>query len=212
MDRLPRIMVVIATVSLLARCATTTITATWKDQGYSGGPFKKTVVIGLFKNLSTRQAVEECMAAELSRHGTGAVSSLAFMSPDQRYNYKAMEKLFEKNGIDGILIIKLMGISKKQKYHPGSNYFEPNLYYDMYNQHYIMYSMQHEPGYLDEKDYVRIQASLYANNTDKLVWRADTISVEEYQTQDGLTNPKAEAPVLAKVLHRGLAKSGLAKR
>lgn len=202
----------LVSLAMLAQCASISITATWKDSAYTTGPFKKIVVMALFNNLETRQAVETGMVAELKRHGNDAAPSLDFMAPNQKYAHAQIEKLLEKNGIDGILIIKLMGISKKQKYHPGSNYFQPNFYYDMYNEYYVMYSMRRDPGYIDEKDYVKIRASLFANSTDRMVWRAEMTAVEDYQTKEGLTNPKTEAPVLAKLVHANLVANGLAKR
>lgn len=198
-----------AAIIIPGSCSSTQITGVWKDENYKSGFFKKIVVVALFDNLTTRQTLEYSITSALKESGNDAVSSLKFMAPNVQYKYADMEKLFDQNGIDGILIINLKSIDKKQTYVQGSVYYAPEAYYYVYNSYYTMYTARQEPGYIDEKDIVTIQTNLYQNSNDKLIWSAESKTIESYQTKEGLVNPQQEGPEIAKLIINQLKTNGM---
>ena len=95
----------------LNSCTSASIQADWKDAKYKSVPFKKIVVIAMFKNLANRKAVEDILVSILRKKGTDAVPGLDLIGPDRIFKYKEMESVFARNKIDGILIIKLKSIN-----------------------------------------------------------------------------------------------------
>ncbi len=166
-------------MALFSACATTRLTAVWKDQRYAGGPFSTIAVIALFERLSNRQTFETLLVERLRASGTGAVAGLDFMAPDQRYDYAALEKKFSALGVDGILIVRLTSVERKQVYVPGGDTVFPETRYDKYaNYYYETYRQACDAGQVKETDIFIIESDLYANAGDRLVWRAETRSYE----------------------------------
>ncbi len=197
---------------LFTACATITVTAVWKDANYKKGPFNKVVVLALFKELQNRIQIENAVADQLGAGGTKAVPSLSIMNPDQEYKYREMERIFEKERIDGILIIKLKSKDAKQTYVEGENVYAPDLVLSPYYDYFIVhYHLIRTPGYIQEREIIRLESALYANSNDRLVWVAETKTLENYATEDGITSPGSEGRELAKLLFDKLRENGLIK-
>jgi hypothetical protein len=191
-------------------CSTTSLTAAWKDQNYKGGALKKIVVIALYKNLTNRENVENEIVNILTKAKIDAVPSLNIMAPNKKYKYEEMEKIFDGLKIDGILILKLKSIQKKEKVIPGSMHEIPNpLYNPYYNYYDLTYRTMYEPSYISETDTVFIESKLYTGDTDRLVWMAEMKLIENYSTQDGLTNPRKEGAEMGKLILNALGNGGL---
>ncbi|MCU0847618.1 MAG: hypothetical protein MUD12_06990 [Spirochaetes bacterium] len=201
-------------------CSSTKITATWKNGKYAGGPFKKIVVLALFKRLDSRETFEAFIAEELRKSGTDAIPSLSLVTPKQKYSYAAMEALFNKNNIDGIMILRTKGLDKNKKFVQGTNYYEPDVFYNpvsnpyysfYFNYYTVAYRNISTPGYYVEKDILSIECNLYANSDDTLAWSVMTKTVEPYQTEDGITDPPREAKEFARLILKNLRENGLIK-
>jgi hypothetical protein len=197
---------------VIMTCSSASLRAVWKDPSFKGGPFKKIVVIGAFKSLETRDSVEKTMVGMIKDRGGDAVPGLSIMAPDIKYQYNEMELLFQKNGIDGILIINLAGIRKKEKFIPGGEALDPEIVQMTYFDYFAVYRERLEPGRIQETDIVTIQAKLYQNDNDHLVWNAEMRLVESYQSEDGLTDPSREARVLGALITDNLVGAGLIAR
>ena len=198
-------LVILIIVLLNLSCISTKATTLWVDSGYTGGPPKKVVVIGLFRNLSSRKVFENEVSKLINvKSGTKAISSLDFMPPDVKYEYKNMENKFKEMGIDGILILRTKSVDKKTNYIPGKTYTVrktfPMYYYDYpsYHKYYIYtYEIIREPGYYEEAYIVSTESTLFLNADDKMIWMMEKNTTQKYETVDGITNPKQEATRLA---------------
>jgi hypothetical protein len=121
--RLILLAVIVSSIFLISSCVTASPDTTWVDTDYSGGPFKKIVVIGLFRNSTTRKEFENAVVKKINTgSGTEAISSLKIMPPDVLYEHGSMEKKFSDMGIDGILIIRTRSIENRSRYIPGESY------------------------------------------------------------------------------------------
>lgn len=190
-------------------CTTTKSVATWKDPAYNGGPLKKIVVIGVFKNLSSRKEFEEKIARKISENsGVEAVPSLRFLTPGVKYEHKNMEKVFSEKGFDGILIVRTKSVNNLSTYVPGGNSLVRNVQrinYPSYHNYYLVtWKTVREPAYFDEAYVVSTESSLFLNSNDKMIWTMEKSTKEKYRAEDGITTPKGESSVIAELILNNL--------
>ena len=65
-----------------AGCASTRITDSWSDPAYTGGPFKRVMVMAVTRNGSARRSFEDIFAAKLRATGIEAVPAYTRLSQD----------------------------------------------------------------------------------------------------------------------------------
>lgn len=189
----------------ISSCSTTKSLATWTDSEYKGGPLKKIVVIGVFKNLLSRKEFEEKIAKKINENsGVEAISSLKFMLPGVKYEYTKMEKMFSEKGFDGILIVRTKSVENRLVYVPSTNSLVTNVQkvnypnYSGYHNYYVYtWKNVREPAYFNESFIVSTQSSLFLNSNDKMIWTMENSTEENYRAEDGISNPKSEAVKIA---------------
>ncbi|WP_158969150.1 hypothetical protein [Paraglaciecola sp. L3A3] len=204
-----RFCVSILMLLAISSCSTTKSVATWTDHEYNGGPLKKIVVIGVFKNLSSRKEFEEKIAKKISENsGVEAVPSLRFLTPGVKYEHKSMEKMFSEKGFDGILIVRTKSVDNISTYVPGGNSLVRNvqrLNYPSYHNYYLVtWKTVREPAYFDESYIVSTESSLFLNSNDKMIWTMEKRTEENYRAEDGITKPKAESTAIAGLIFNSL--------
>ena len=193
----------------ISSCSTTQSLATWTDSEYKGGPLKKIVVIGVFKNLSSRKEFEEKTAKKISENsGVEAVPSLRFLTPGVKYEHKNMEKIFSEKGFDGILIVRTKSVTNISTFVPGGNSLVRNVQrinYPSYHNYYLVtWKTVREPAYFDEAYVVSTESSLFLNSNDKMIWTMEKSTKENYRAEDGITDPKGESTAIAGLILNSL--------
>ncbi len=207
-----RCAVIFAATAVFFSCSTTQMRAVWRDANYRGAPFKRIVVVALFKKLENRQNYENMIAQALRESGTDAVNSLALMSPEKEYEYGEMDKVFKAQKIDGILIVRISGVNRQRVYYPPHEDFVPYAGYSAYYNYYRRYyRVVVEPGYLRETDIFCLQCNLYANENDRLVWVGEARTVEPGISGDEPVRSVDDAASLASLVVESLKENGLIK-
>lgn len=196
-------------LSTMSSCSSTKSVATWTDSEYKGGPLKKIVVIGVFKNLSSRREFEDKIAKKISENsGVEAVPSLKFLTPGVKYEHKNMEKMFTEKGFDGILIVRTKSVNNISTYVPGGNSLVRNVQrinYPSYHNYYLVtWKSVREPAYFDEAYVVSTESSLFLNSNDKMIWTMEKSTKENYRAEDGITDPKGESANIAGLIFNSL--------
>lgn len=193
----------------ISACDTIKNVTTWADSEYKGGPLNKIVVVGVFKNLSSRKEFEEKIARTISEDsGVEAVPSLRFLTPGVKYEHKAMEQIFSEKGFDGILIVRTKSVNNVSTYVPGGSSLVRNVQrvnYPSYHNYYLVtWKTVREPAYFDEAYVVSTESSLFLNSNDKMIWTMEKSTKEKYKAEDGITNPKNESSAIARLILTGL--------
>jgi hypothetical protein len=199
-------------VLFTSSCVTANLPTTWVDQEFKEGPFKKIVVIGLFRNYATRKEFEtEIVKRIQANSSTVAISSLKFMKPDSVYEQGSMEAQFKEMGIDGILIVRTKSIENVERYVPGTSYTVTRsypMYYYNYNNYYKYYrhtqEIIYEPGYYKNSYIVCTESTLFQNSNDNMIWMMENNTTHSYETIDGITDPKNEAIRTAGLIYKDL--------
>lgn len=155
----------------LTSCATTTLTAVWRDESYQG-QVKKIAVVGVFKKTVIRNLFEDEFARELRAHGVDAVPSYTILSIDRLADKDVIASAIVKLKADTVLITRLADKKTVQTYIPGQVYAVPEPYRYWRPYHNYAYNYVYEPGYYIESEYAFAETNLYNTGTEKLIWSA----------------------------------------
>lgn len=171
---------IVPALIILSSCSSTQLVGEWKSADYSGPGFKKFVILAMFKEASLRQTYENEFVRIFKRDGNvDAVSSLSMLDPDKEYKQDEMEKIFNDNQIDAIIIINLKDKETGTTYVPGSYNYTPAPYFGFYYTAYFnFYSGFYSPGYTVQTTTYIIDINLYGNSDDKHLWQGETKSID----------------------------------
>lgn len=152
---------------LLASCATTKLTASWKDEAYRE-TFRKIVVVGVFENQDTRVIFEEDFRDRLKARGVEAIDSDKLFPGDKPPGKDVFLEKIRSLGADGVLVTRIVDSETMKVYVQGTAYVRPS-YYDYYGSYY---SYIYKPGYTIDEGFADTETNLYDVKTEKLVWSA----------------------------------------
>lgn len=168
---------------IMAGCATSKITSSWKAKDAVPHKYNKILVLGLIQtaNRTVKENMENHMVGDLKALGYNAVSSV------QEYGPKAFDKMEEQtaiskiknNGIDAVITIVMLDKEKEKKYVPGRiYYYSPYSYYynHFWGYHTAIYRRIYEPGYYVTNTRYFWESNLYEMDTQQLVYSVQTQS------------------------------------
>lgn len=164
---------VIAGALLLASCATTEVTALWRDPGYQKQP-KKTLVQAVLKDPANRRLVEEEFTREFRSRGIEAVPAYTVFPGEELPSKGALEEQLRLGGFDTLLLLRLAGERTEARVVPGTPAYPAMApLYGGWPEYYDSgYSTVYSPGYTVEETYAVAETSLYDVATGKLIWTA----------------------------------------
>lgn len=179
-------LVPMMTVALIAACATTDVTAVWKDGAYQGKP-SKVFVYAILKKQTNRRIAEDEFVNHFKSRGIDAVPSYTVFPGDEPVKKEVLDEKLKAQGFDTLLLAQLTGSKKEQVQVPGTVIYQP-MYQGMYqpapyyrtwpgyyNSGYTSgYTAVYSPSYSTEEEYVMAEANLYDVATEKLIWTAAT--------------------------------------
>ena len=183
---------------ILAGCASTSLQSAWYDVSYSGGPFRKILVVGVGASLADRRVFEDIFAQQLNAAGTQGIPGYQFLPDDARQNEPGWNQGVASSGGDGLLLVRVLGVDTKTQVStmmvPGPIYFGP------YGRPWgpQMVAVPEVTQY----DVANVETSLFDVKTKRLVWAGTT------QTFNPTTVAK-ETPGFAKLIIGQLAARGL---
>ncbi len=184
------------------------IVTSWSNPAYQGHTFRKVLVIGVAKDTAVRADFEDAMAAEIKR---GAMQTIAgnqiLLRPDPaaKPDLDYLRKQIRENGIDAVVVTRLLRVQKKVISIPSSTYVAPfPYYYSFYGYLGAVYPIMYDPGYEREDVTISVETNVYATSKPDgdLVWTAVSESF----------NPKSARKVadsLVKEVPKQMEKDGL---
>jgi hypothetical protein len=174
-------MIIVAAV-MLASCATTEVTAVWKDQSYKNMPHK-VLVYGVLKNPTNRRIIEDEFVSHFESRGVKAVAGYTVFPGEELVKKEVLEEKLRTLGFDTLLLTQLTGTKTEQVQVPGTvtyqatspGMYQPLPYYNTWPGYYNSgYTQVYTPSYTAEERYVMAEANLYDVATEKLIWTAST--------------------------------------
>ena len=191
--RLYLLFLYLAVAILLSSCASTSLTNAWHDQSYSGtNSLDDVLVIAVTEEETSRRLYEDGFVAKLAESGVRGVPSYSLQISDIEPTKQALQTAVAMANARFVLITRHLTTDKKQHYNPPQPlYVDP--YYSRVHSYYPMAyrEVRYSPGYNYTVTTVSIESNLYDAQTEKLIWSAQSKSVDPKMSKsyfDGLVN------------------------
>ena len=182
-----------AAAILLSSCASTNLTTTWHDKSYSGNnSLRDVLVIAVTEEQTSRRLYEDGFVAKLVEFGVRGVPSYSLQISDIEPTKQAVQTAVAMADARFVLITRHLGTDKKQHYRPPEPIYVDPYYSRMYSYYPMAYrEVRYSPGYTYTVTTVSIESNLYDAQTEKLIWSAQSKSVDPKMSKsyfDGLVN------------------------
>lgn len=152
----------LALASLVASCASTDMTSTWADPSAKGANISRVAVVSLTKDPGLRRMAEDTTAANLA--GAQAVPSYQILGDMDLKDREAVKAKLKAAGMNGVLIMRLTGVTQQVS-------AVDNPYYGTFDGYYdYAYAGVYDPGYLQTDTIVHMVSNLYDLDQNKLIW------------------------------------------
>jgi hypothetical protein len=149
----------------------TTLKSVWKDVNYTGGDFKKVLIIGAAERHPVRRDFENEFAEQLKANGIRAVPSHTIISTRKMLDKEAILSKIKDLNIDAVLVTRLLyQETATQLYPKGKVYVKTPSYYNDFNDyvdHAIMSRVSGDPNRL-----VHLETNFYELKNEKRIWTA----------------------------------------
>jgi hypothetical protein len=155
---------------------------TWKNPNYSGGTFKKILVLALNGKAANRAEFEDALVAAISRPGEKAAPSYEYMPrPDLTpIDMNDLKELLRDHKFDAIVVARITKKDEKTTYVPGEVYTPFPYYGSFYGYYGAVSPMIYSPGYMQTEKEARVEVNFYstAKPEGELEWTGTTNSFE----------------------------------
>jgi len=158
----------------MTACTTTRLLSTWKAPNVNTISFTKVLAAAVSSNPATRRAAEEMMVREIGPER--AVASYTIIPDAEIQDAEKAKARVKAAGIDGAVVLRLLGIDQEVTYVPGSYSYTP-YYGSFYGYWGHSWPAVYEPGYLRTDTVVKIETLIYSIKDDALLWAATSESV-----------------------------------
>ena len=202
------LLLAVLSVAALGACnkgSKTTVPLSWRNPSFAGSPpFQKLFVIGVGENDGARRLFEDTFAKAIAARGAAAQASWGSLPQSERISEEEIRTAIDGGDFDGVVITRLLNVSKDTEYVPPSTYTVPRTYYGYgyYGYYGSSYDVVHQPGYYKTNTVFVLETNLYSIATSELVWsgQSDTVNPENLkEVIDSMT-----AAVAQKLSNEGL--------
>lgn len=178
------LIVLILSFSLFTGCSSTNVTGSWKNSDFTGQPFTSILVVGLTEDPTSRLFWEDRMAEELSAGGMKTVvKSLSASMNDRKVDKDALLDYVKNNGIEAVLVTRLVDTKQETVYRPASTNAGPS-YYQNYNNYFNhALTQRSSPGYMVTQTVILLETNLFQVKNQELVWSMSSDTVESNSIQ-----------------------------
>ena len=188
-----RWLVIVAGISVLAGCASTTLQSTWMDPGYRGGPFKRFLVVGLSaRDVTARRVLEDVVVHKLKAGGVEALLGWQFLASNGPADEAAFTAAVAKSGADAMLMVRLIAVETQTTVWPPMG---PRFGW------YGYYSGWYAYPEVTQSQIAVVETTLFDVRSQRVVWSATSETINP-------TNVQKDAPVFADVILGALRKDG----
>ncbi len=187
----------ILAISLIAAaaCSSTKLNSVWADPNYTGGAFRKLMIIGLGATEGGRAAFENSLADAFLKQGVMGVSSTGYFASASDMTREGVRSWVERDGYQGVLVSRLVDVDRQYQV------VEPT-YTDLWGYWGYYGTVMTSPGYVSEQTTLRITTDLFDAATGKVVYTAESKSFDPGSREQAIRE-------LTALLDEDLTKRGL---
>ncbi len=175
---------------LLSCSSSTKVVQSWREPSVTveEGAYNKVLVIALLKDEATRRIAEDRMESMMNGHGK---VSYSYLGPDpEAINDTGMNEKMRKDGIDGVLVMRLVDRTREQTIVPGTVY--PAYYRSAWGMYGYSYGYYSTPGYVRTDLEYHVETNLYSTKREGLIWTSTTNTLNP-ETLDGAVHDIMQA-------------------
>jgi hypothetical protein len=111
--RFYRLFALCGVALMLASCASTTVRTAWYDTTYTGGPFRKILVVGMGGNIANARAFEDIFVEKLKDAGVDAIAGYRTLPQGQPPGDSVWNAAVEATGAGALLSVRLLRVDTK---------------------------------------------------------------------------------------------------
>jgi hypothetical protein len=165
---------------ILSSCVPTTtdIDVSWREPSYSGGAFKKILVIVLSEDQLKKKTAETTWCEMIKGKGANAAPGYEVLPPSLVLNKQTLKPIVDQQGFDAVFVAELLGKEQKQEvvapaFSESSSISSGNAY-GIYSNRTVTYSV---PEKVVNYEDVYVDSRLFDVATEKVVWHVQTKTV-----------------------------------
>lgn len=168
-----KFLIPLSLIGLMFSCSSSTkLEKSWADPSFNSSmaPFTKVLVIAPLRDQNSQRIAEDKIVKEL-KQGTVGVQSYGYLQPADT-TIASVEGRLKKDGIDGVIVMRLTTIEKSVSYNQGT-YYGGYYGYRGYGYHGY-YGGGYAPGYYSEDKTFMVETNFYSVKDRKLLWSGTT--------------------------------------
>ena len=181
-------IIIMSLLAVMFGCGPATkLTNSWADPSFNANmePFTKILIIAPLRDQNSQRIAEDKIAAQLKK-GVVGVPSYSYLQPADTAIATVESKLI-KDGIDGIILMRLTTIEKSVTYNPGTSYGYYGGYYGYRGYGYGgYYGAGYSPGYYSEDKTFVVETNFYRISDRKLLWSGTTSTLNPTSLDNSL--------------------------
>jgi hypothetical protein len=193
-----RLFLAFAALALAACATSTTLRDSWFDPAYTGGAFKRIVVLGVALDEAQRRTFEDIAVARLVAAGVDAVPSYRYLPEGGRVPESRLDEAVRASGADALWMSRVRQIDRRtdviQRMQPGPTVWGPG-WYGMYTGWFPVTEVR-------QFDIATVETTLFDARTRSVVWAGVSETFEPRSVA-------REAPAFADLIIRALRERGL---
>lgn len=186
-----KLSLAVLALALFTSCVPSTqIVKTWSDPSLNAETvkaYKKVLVIAQLKDDASRRIAEDKIAASSSKGNF--IQSYNYIKSSEQETKLVVANLL-KDGIDGIILMRLTDIEKSTSYVPGTTYYGGwgygSGYYGGYGGWGYGGAYYTDPGHYQEDKTYYVETNFYDVTSNKLLWSGTTSTLNPTQLNESL--------------------------
>lgn len=163
-------------VALLVACANTKPIGEWKSESFSG-KLNNMLVIGVTSRSTRRRVWEDAFVTALGAQGIDAVASYTLLESSLELTRDIVERAIDGQGLDGVLVTRLVGIEEEQTFRLPAAYDDDRGYFGYYDHAW----RESSGGYYARHSFFTLETNLYDVASGSLVWKMQSRSMDASQ-------------------------------
>lgn len=156
----------------------TSITSSWVSEQPPAKTVDNIVIIAIAKEQVSRKLWENVFVQQLAGKNIRAVASHTIVEGPIPPEEQAVLDVVRRAKADTVLITHLVDSKTDIRWHPGAAHYEPSAFYHgMYGYYGRAYGSVYSSPVTTTRTVVRLESNLYDAGTAKLVWAAQSETV-----------------------------------
>ena len=180
-----KFLIPLSLIGLMFSCSSSTkLEKSWADPSFNSSmaPFTKVLVIAPLRDQNSQRIAEDKIVKEL-KQGTVGVQSYGYLQPADT-TIASVEGKLKKDGIDGVIVMRLTTVEKSLSYTQGT-YYGGYYGYRGYGYHGY-YGGGYAPGYYSEDKTFMVETNFYSVKDRKLLWSGTTSTLNPTSLDNSL--------------------------